>query len=77
MLVSDPPPANSTTDMHAHHVGYGDQMANLFFGLIDNRRSFSTRQNQVIWDEPLHIAVTFQPFLLVSILDSDNCVNFG
>ena len=40
-LVSNPPPANSTTDTDTdtdtHPLGYGDHMVNLIFG--DNRRS--------------------------------------
>ena len=67
-LVADFPPATPTTITDTHTLYYLDNMANLMLNCIDNRRSYTTRKNQAIWDAPLYKSYNFKIMLDLGFL---------
>ena len=73
LLVTDTPPANSTTLLincvhtyphtHIHPLDKDSYIVNLSFGCINNQRIFSTRQNPDIWGALLYITVPYEPIM--------------
>ena len=58
-LVTDPTP-NSTTDADKYPISHGEPH---FFGRIDKRNSFITRQNSHICKTPLYMSIYFEPIM--------------